>query len=89
MTKTDVENAGQIIRRRGVKVFDAEGEKSRRECATHKDVKNEDRSDYVYENKRQADSLPEKRDDISTQLHDILTKDTRILQKPSALLSLN
>jgi hypothetical protein len=89
MTKTDVENAGQIIRRRGAKVFEAEGEKSRGERATHKDVRNEDRSDYVCENKRQDDSLPEKRDDISTQLHDILTKDTRILQKPSALLSLN
>jgi hypothetical protein len=65
------------------------GEKSRGgERATQKDVKNEGRSDYIYENKDADDNLPDPKDDISTQLHDILQRSTRILQKRSAFLSL-
>ena len=52
-----------------------------------KDVKNEGRSGNVYENKGPCDNLPDTKDDISARLHAILHKNTRILQKPSALLS--
>jgi hypothetical protein len=85
---TDAENAGQIIRRRGSPKGRGGWRKSRvRERATQKDVKNEDRSGNVYENKGQDDNLPDTKDDISARLHAILHGNTRILQKPSALLS--
>jgi hypothetical protein len=56
--------------------------------ATQKDVKNDDRSGKVYENKGPNDKMPDTKGDISTQLHAILHRNRRILQKPSALLSL-
>ncbi|HXW13583.1 MAG TPA: hypothetical protein VEN79_03655, partial [Terriglobia bacterium] len=46
-----------------------------------KDVKNEGRSDYVYENKDTDDNFTDIKDDISMQLHAILQRNTRILQK--------
>jgi len=49
--------------------------------------KKEDRSDYVHENKQTYDNLPETKDAISTQLHDILQRTAHILRKPSALFS--
>jgi hypothetical protein len=51
-------------------------------------LKNEGTSGDVYENKGEDDNLPDTKDDICAWLHAILLKDTRILQKPSALLSL-
>jgi hypothetical protein len=53
-----------------------------------KDVKNEGRSGNVYENKGPCDNLPDTKDDISARLHATLHKITRILQEPSAHLSL-
>ena len=35
---------------------------------------NDDRSQYIYENKQKADNFPDEKDDISTQSHDIYTK---------------
>jgi hypothetical protein len=58
------------------------------DCGTQKDVKNDDRSGNVYENKGANDKMPDTKDDISAQLHAILHRNTRILQKLSALLSL-
>ncbi|HXW16031.1 MAG TPA: hypothetical protein VEN79_16105 [Terriglobia bacterium] len=59
-----------------------EQERARRQ---KKDVKNEGRSDYVYENKDTGDNLSGTKDGISTLLNAILHRNTRILQKPSAL----
>ena len=42
------------------------------ERAPLKDVKNEDRSGNVYENKGPSDNLPDTKDDISARLHAIL-----------------
>jgi hypothetical protein len=84
-----VENAGQIIRRRGGLIVEAEGEESHRERALKKKMLiNDERSRNVYENKQKDDNLPSKKDDISTQLHDILYRNKRILQESSAFLSL-
>jgi len=52
-----------------------------------KDVKNEGRSDYVYENKDTDDNFTGTKDGISTQLHAILHRNTRILEELSAFLS--
>jgi hypothetical protein len=63
-------------------------EKSRRgERATPRNFKNDDRTDYVYENKGSHDKLPEKEDDISARLHAILHKDACILRKQQTLSS--
>ena len=51
-----------------------------------KDVKYEGRSGNVYENKGRDDSLPDTEGDISAQLHAILHRSSRILQKPSPFL---
>ena len=51
-------------------------------------LKMKDRSGNVYENKGPGDNLPDTKDDISARLHAILHRNTRILQKPSALLPL-
>ena len=60
-----------------------QGRKSRvGKRATHKDVKNEDRSGNVYENKGPCDNLPDAKDDISARLHANLHRNARILQKP-------
>ena len=60
------------------------GAKSRtEERSTPRDVKNEDRSGNVYENKGLNDNLPDRKDDICAWLHAFLHKNTRILQKPS------
>jgi hypothetical protein len=58
------------------------------DLASLKDVKNEGRSGNVYENKGTTDDLPDTKDDISAWLDAILHGNTRILQKPSALLPL-
>ena len=55
---------------------------------THKDVKNEDRSGNVYENKGQDDNLPDTKGDISAWLHAILHRGASVLGKPSDLLPL-
>ena len=88
MSRPTRKDAGQIIRRRGGELAQKEGKKSYRKFAPHKDVKNEDRSGNVYENKGPHDTLPDLKDDISTQLHSILQRSTHILEKQSALLSL-
>ena len=49
-----------------------------------KDVKNEGRSDYVYENKDTDDNFTATKDGISMQLHAILHRNTRILEELSA-----
>jgi hypothetical protein len=54
----------------------------------HKDVKNEDRSGNVYENKGPLDNLPDTKGDISARLEGILQRNTRILWEPSAFLPL-
>ena len=38
--------------------------KVRNRALTHKDVKNEDRPDYVYENKGESDTMPENQHDF-------------------------
>ena len=87
--ETDMEDVGQIIRRRKAQIVEAKGEKkSRRGRATQKDVKNDDRSGNVYESKGPDDKMPDTKGDISAQSHAILLRNRRILQKPSALLSL-
>jgi hypothetical protein len=58
------------------------------ERASLKDVKNEDRSGNVYENKGPDDNLPDTKDDISAWLHVILHRNTHILQETTALLAL-
>ena len=57
-----------------------------RRRAKKKDVTNEGRSDYVIEIKGTDDNLSGTKDGISTRLHAILQRNTRILQKPSPLL---
>jgi hypothetical protein len=47
-----------------------------------KDVKNEGRTDYVYENKWPYDNLPDTKVAISARLDGILHGNTRILQIP-------
>jgi len=47
-----------------------------------------ERSLNVYENKGKSDNLPDKKGDISTQRSNILHRDTHILLKSSAFLSL-
>jgi hypothetical protein len=85
--QADAENAGQIVRCREGSIAEPEGGKSRRGRAAKKRYY-DDRTRNVYENKQKDDNLPDATDDISTLLHDILTKDTRLLHKPSALSSL-
>jgi hypothetical protein len=53
--------------------------------AAHKDVKNEDRSGNVYENKGRSDNFPDTKDDISARLHAILHGNARIWWELSAL----
>jgi hypothetical protein len=68
---------------------EAEGRKvARGERPSPRDVKNEATSGDVHENKRTDDYLPDTKDDISARLHATLHKITRILQEPSAHLSL-
>jgi len=55
--------------------------------ATPKDVKKEDRSGNVYENKGSPDNLPDRKHDICAWLNAILQESARMLRKPSALLS--
>ena len=62
-------------------------EQERARCQK-KDVKNEGRSDYVYENKDTDDNFTDAKHHISTQLHAILQRNTRILQEPTTLLRL-
>jgi len=64
--------------------IEAEDKTSRRETRAKKDVKNEGRTDYVYENKDTDDNSTDTKDGISTQLHAILHRNTRILQEPSS-----
>ena len=65
--------------------LEAEDKTSRRENpAPLKDVKNEDRSGNVYENKGPHDNLPDRKGDICAWLHAILYRNTRILQEPSS-----
>ena len=52
------------------------------ERATQKDVKNDDRSGNVYENKGAHDKMPDTKGDISAQSHAILQRNRRILRKP-------
>jgi len=86
--QTQLEYGRQIVRRGGGEIVEAEERKSRGAPREHlKDVKNEDRSGNVYENKGPEDNLPDTKDDISAWLHVILHRKTRILRKPSALLS--
>lgn len=59
---------------------------SSRKQALKKMLINDDRSHYMYENKQKTDNLRVAKDDIYTQLEDISAKNTRILQKPTALL---
>ena len=56
--------------------------------ALKKDVKNEGRSDYVYENKDTDDNFPDTKDEHFYTIARHFTRNTRILQKPSALLSI-
>ena len=61
--------------------------KVRNGAETRRNVKNGTTSGDVLENKGQHDNLPDTKDDISARLHAILHGNTRILQKPSALMS--
>jgi hypothetical protein len=71
----------------GGEIAEAEGQKVARKIRTpHKDVKNEDRSGNVYENKGPDDNLPDRKGDICAWSHAILHKNTRILWEPSAFL---
>jgi len=54
-------------------------EQERARCQK-KDVKNEGRSDYVYENKDTGDNLSGTKDGISTLLNAILHRNTCILE---------
>ena len=47
-----------------------------------KDVKSEGRSDYVFENKDAHANLSITKGAVSTRLHVILHRNTRLLQKP-------
>jgi len=66
----------------------AEDEKSGGGPVTPKDVKNEDRSGNVYENKGSNDNLPERKGDICAWLHAILHRSVPNLQVLTALLRL-
>jgi len=69
--------------------MEAEGKKlAGRGGNTHKDVKSEDRSGNVYENKGPDDNSPDTKDDISARLDAILHKNTRILWELSTCLPL-
>jgi hypothetical protein len=61
----DAENSGHIVRNRGGSIAGAEGKTSHGGVDHSKDVKKEDRSGYVYENKGHYDNLPDTKDDIS------------------------
>jgi len=68
-----------------------QGRRAKKACgggAPPRDVKNEDRSGNVYENKGQEDNLPDAKDDICAWLNTILHKNTRILPELLALLQL-
>jgi hypothetical protein len=88
MPRSTRKNAGQIIQRREGPIVEAEGKKSHWGASPLKDVKNEDRSGNVYENKGSSDNLPDTKDDISARLHAILHRETRILPKPSAFFTI-
>jgi len=63
---------------------EAEGQKVTRENrAPLKDVKYEDRSGNVYENKGSNDNLPYSKDDICAWLHAFLHKNTRFFKELS------
>jgi hypothetical protein len=84
-----VENAGQIIRRRGGEIVEAEGENVPRGSAQHKKMLKMMIDPEMYmKTKDRTTKCPTQK---ATFLHSctaFYTEDTRILQKPVALLSL-
>jgi len=86
----DAEDSGQIVRPTGAEIVEAEGQNvvPGESEPQLKDVKNEDRSGNVYENKGPKDNLPDTKDDISAWLNANLHKNTHNSQDPTALLRL-
>ena len=82
--RTRAGDGRQIMRRRAAKSPNKRAKSHAGEPSNPIDVKNEDRSGNVYENKGPGDNLPDSNDDISAWLEVILRKRTRIFQKPSA-----
>jgi len=86
MAQTDAENAGTNRPTQGRRNRQGTRAKVARENPSNaRDVKNEDCSGDVYENKGPDDNLPDTKDDISAWLNAILHRNSRILRKPSAL----
>ena len=72
----EAEHTGQIVGCREGSIAEAKREKSRGGRSAPKDVKNEDRSGNVYENKGPNDNFPDTKDDISAWLNAILHRNT-------------
>ena len=58
--QSGMENAREVMRRGEAKPLMRRGKRSRGGTVHPRDFKNEDRTDYVYENKKRKGSLPEK-----------------------------
>ena len=87
--QTDAENAGQIIRRRGGEIVEAEGEKSRGGGEHPKKMlKMKIEPTMCMKTKRQTTICPKQKTTFLHNCTTFYTKAQRILQKPSALLSL-